>query len=174
MESVLGARHKLQNGGQVRDTSDVTSAVSPCTFSIGSNGWGLNENVTEAYDWLRSNYASGDEVFLFGFSRGAFTARAIGGLISRIGYIGKTVNFQTIYDEYQRQGQNGTGLDEYSGWFQSTEPIKVIGVWDTVGALGTPGKEMGPSYAFHNTKISPSKLIVRFSLSISTQSPRYA
>ena len=48
----------------------------------GATGWGLNENVCEAYLWLMSNYVEGDEIFLFGFSRGAYTARAIGGLIA--------------------------------------------------------------------------------------------
>lgn len=126
-------------------------------FALGSVGWGLNENVCEAYDWLRSNYAPGDEVFLFGFSRGAFTARAISGLIARIGYIGKAVNFQKIYSEYQARSQEWVGADEHQSGFRSTEPIKVVGVWDTVGALGVPGKETDRSYAFHDTKISPSE-----------------
>jgi len=121
----------------------------------GATGWGLNEKVCEAYLWLTSNYVYGDEIFLFGFSRGAYTARAIGGLIAHIGILGKSVNFQHVYDEYQKRTQNFEGADEHQSGFRSTQTIKVIGVWDTVGSLGTPDKPMDRTYAFHDTTISP-------------------
>lgn len=52
------------------------------------SGWfgsGLEENVCEAYNFLASNYVPGDEVFFFGFSRGAYTARATAGLVAEVG-----------------------------------------------------------------------------------------
>lgn len=53
----------------------------------GGLGLGVAENVREAYAFIANNYAVGDEIFLLGFSRGAFTARSIGGLIGAIGVL---------------------------------------------------------------------------------------
>lgn len=103
----------------------------------------------------------GDEIFLFGFSRGAYTARAIGGLIARIGFLHKTVNFQQVYASYQKRQQASEaalpGADGIQSGFRATQRIKAIGVWDTVGSLGVPGNER--TYAFHDTTISESKFI---------------
>jgi len=52
-------------------------------------GEGVGENVREAYSFLANNYAPGDEIFLIGFSRGAFTARSVGGLIAAVGLLTK-------------------------------------------------------------------------------------
>ena len=56
----------------------------------GGLGLGLSQNVRDAYAFLVNNYAPGDEIFLFGFSRGAFTARSIAGLIGAIGLLHPT------------------------------------------------------------------------------------
>jgi len=61
----------------------------------GGTGDGLVVNVLEAYNFLVNNYAEGDEIFCFGFSRGAFTARAIAGLVTDIG-IFKPTNMQSF------------------------------------------------------------------------------
>jgi hypothetical protein len=53
-------------------------------------GWwgiGINENIIDAYQWLIENYDPGDEIFIFGFSRGAYTARSLSGLISKCGLL---------------------------------------------------------------------------------------
>ena len=55
------------------------------TLTQGATGDGLVENVLEAYNFLVNNYSPGDQVFCFGFSRGAYTARAIAGLVTDIG-----------------------------------------------------------------------------------------
>jgi uncharacterized protein (DUF2235 family) len=47
----------------------------------GSTGKGLDANIRRAYEWLIENYSDGDEIFIFGFSRGAYTARSLAGLI---------------------------------------------------------------------------------------------
>jgi len=56
----------------------------------GISGWGLAEHVREAYTFISNNWNEGDEIFLIGFSRGAFTARSVGGLISQIGVMTKS------------------------------------------------------------------------------------
>ncbi len=53
----------------------------------GSTGEGLDHNIMSAYRWLAGNYAAGDRIFLFGFSRGAYTVRSLGGLIAKCGLI---------------------------------------------------------------------------------------
>jgi uncharacterized protein (DUF2235 family) len=55
----------------------------------GTLGEGLSENVREGYSFLSNNYSPGDEIFLFGFSRGAFTVRSIAGLIGAVGLLNK-------------------------------------------------------------------------------------
>src|SRR5690606_1933003 len=50
-------------------------------------GWGLLEKIEAAYRFLIFNYEPGDEVFIFGFSRGAFTARSLAGLIRKCGIV---------------------------------------------------------------------------------------
>lgn len=55
----------------------------------GGYGQGLVSNVREAYGFLCNNYDYGDEIFITGFSRGAFTARSVAGLIGKIGILTK-------------------------------------------------------------------------------------
>tara|TARA_R110000868_G_scaffold141226_1_gene357513 strand:- start:215 stop:1078 length:864 start_codon:yes stop_codon:yes gene_type:complete len=53
----------------------------------GALGYGLSKHVLEAYEWILANYEDGDQIFIFGFSRGAFTARSLAGLIARCGLL---------------------------------------------------------------------------------------
>ena len=55
----------------------------------GATASGLSENIREGYAFLANNYSHDDEIFLFGFSRGAFTARSIAGLIDSVGILTK-------------------------------------------------------------------------------------
>ncbi len=76
----------------------------------GGTGAGLMENVIEAYNFIVLNYQEGDEIFCFGFSRGAFTARAVSGLVADIGVI-KPLEMQffpRIYRAYMRYGSEQT------------------------------------------------------------------
>lgn len=122
----------------------------------GLFGYGLNDEVLAAYQWLIDNYNSGDELFLFGFSRGAFTARSVAGLISRCGLPlrASPVSANDMFARYRLGDTVRTirGLledqSDHVGTFSDLErlmlqfcvptPIKFIGVWDTVGALGVP------------------------------------
>ena len=56
-------------------------------FLGGAFGYGVSGNIIDAYKWLIDNYEDGDEIFIFGFSRGAYTARALSGLISICGLL---------------------------------------------------------------------------------------
>ncbi|MCP1975690.1 T6SS phospholipase effector Tle1-like catalytic domain-containing protein, partial [Bradyrhizobium elkanii] len=80
-------------------------------YSVGVNGFlggafgqGLDDNIRLAYEWLIENYRDGDEIFIFGFSRGAYTARALAGLIAIDGLLqqGSPIGVNELFDRYKR------------------------------------------------------------------------
>ena len=132
----------------------------------GVLGWGLIENIEDAYRALVFCYEPGDEIFIFGFSRGAYTARSLAGLLRSCG-IPPRENVGRIAEAIQRYRSRSKDTkpddpasfawrrdfapftatsDAEWNWRQKTKPglcvnltIKYLGVWDTVGALGVPG-----------------------------------
>jgi uncharacterized protein (DUF2235 family) len=110
----------------------------------GAFGRGIEQNVRTLYRSIVYNYEAGDELFFFGFSRGAFTVRTLAGFMNWVGLIDKDADcsFPEIYARYERSRTPRS--DEWNTLFpvgaaRPCPPIKVIGVWDTVGALGAPG-----------------------------------
>lgn len=71
----------------------------------GGTGAGLSEHIREAYAFLANNYQDGDEIYLVGFSRGAFTARSIAGLIASIGLLTQTgmSHFYDVFKDWENQ-----------------------------------------------------------------------
>jgi uncharacterized protein (DUF2235 family) len=69
-----------------------TSAFKPLAILGGAFGWGLKRNVLDLYTFLCRNYAPGDQIYAFGFSRGSFTIRLLTGLIVREGLLTETAN----------------------------------------------------------------------------------
>ena len=130
----------------------------------GALGIGLSNNIEDAYRFLVDNYVNGDELYLFGFSRGAYTARSLAGLIRNCGILKKVDSdkIHRAYEIYRSKGEADAPdaqaaqefLDQHS---KKVDKIKFIGVWDTVGALGIPGllhfvgKEL---FEFHDVKLS--------------------
>jgi uncharacterized protein (DUF2235 family) len=138
----------------------------------GLIGEGLDRNIRSGYEWLVEHRDEDDEIYLFGFSRGAYTARTLAGMIARCGLLNPdaVMTVDDVFDRY-RKGNEATPLHEI-GWHvrdgeavtaadrdlyeQSRRvDIEFIGVWDTVGALGVPfGRIRGLSRStlgFHNT-----------------------
>ncbi|KAL9612305.1 MAG: hypothetical protein Q9167_003084 [Letrouitia subvulpina] len=127
----------------------------------GATAEGLSTNIREAYSFLANNYFPGDEVFLFGFSRGAFTARSVAGLIGGVGLLTKTglPNLAEIFKDFENRrtpGYHPANPDiPFPHKPSASDPryreelarrgmtilgvnIKCVGVWDTVGSLGIP------------------------------------
>jgi uncharacterized protein (DUF2235 family)/membrane protease YdiL (CAAX protease family) len=106
-------------------------------------GYGLDRNVLGAYHWLGRNYRDGDEIFLFGFSRGAYTARVLAGFIHLIGLLRPDQLNLSGYGlvAYKNAGDKG---DMSIGWtFKRISgsrevPIRFVGCWDTVSSLIVP------------------------------------
>jgi uncharacterized protein (DUF2235 family) len=122
----------------------------------GLFGDGIDDNITDAYQWLVDHYDSGDEIFIFGFSRGAYTARSLAGFIATSGLLksGGALGVKQLYKRYRTRGartiydllyaqQHGTlgdaTLEELLMLkYAMPIPIKLVGVWDTVGDYGIP------------------------------------
>lgn len=109
----------------------------------GAFGDGLEANVNDAYRFLIANYEPGDCIYLFGFSRGAYTARSIAGMIRHCGILRRDTVRQ--YPEAKALYLKGTKPDDPEAVKFRTDyaiepdtPIQCVGVWDTVGALGIP------------------------------------
>ena len=146
------------------------------------------ENVVTAYHFLATNYAEGDEIFAFGFSRGAYTARALAGCLTEMGLL-RTHNlesFRQVYEHYKAHSDSGpqqhhrhADEDGPTPSFRSCEKwqadaelkaslqkvkVKVVGVWDTVGSLGLPDSGFtsvtgwNDSFKFHDTALNDRKL----------------
>lgn len=121
-----------------------TSGLQTEVLVEGATGLGIDENIRSAYMFIAQNYLPGDEIFLFGFSRGAYTARSLAGFIGACGILKR----QRLGDlakawHYYRKGtppRSPQKFVELSGSDSHTgATIKFLGVWDTVGALGVPG-----------------------------------
>lgn len=86
-----------------------TSAIDSITG--GAFGLGLSKNVREAYDWLLEKYEGGDEIYIFGFSRGAFTARSMVGLLAKCGLLrrGAPITVEQVWKGYRRLGEYRDG-----------------------------------------------------------------
>jgi len=137
----------------------------------GATGTGILAKIREAYAFIAQNYIPGDEVFLFGFSRGAFTARTIASLIADIGILNSAgmadfaqvlAAYQVRLEDTERSKSAEKFLDNYRRGGQKhmcrmkEGTLKCVGVWDTVGALGLPGF-FGENFnllGFRDTKLS--------------------
>ncbi len=110
----------------------------------GLFGFGLSKNIKDAYRFLVAHYNEGDQVFLFGFSRGAFTARSTAGLVRNCGLLRREHGdkFAAAYKLYRRRNDDSKPTKTEARLFRKSYsqevPIHFIGVWDTVGALGIP------------------------------------
>jgi uncharacterized protein (DUF2235 family) len=138
----------------------------------GLFGSGIDTAITGAYQWLVENYDAGDEVFIFGFSRGSYTARSLSGFVSKCGLLarGAPLGVNQLFKRYRRphaktiralietNASPNTAWDVEEGWmlkYARPIDIKFIGVFDTVGALGVPfalwRRIRGSAYPFLNT-----------------------
>jgi uncharacterized protein (DUF2235 family) len=160
-------------------------------FEGGLFGYGLDQNILQGYVWLcqnfepsgsgpgdalNSSYATGPEIYVFGFSRGAFTARSLTGLITRCGLVKRDKlaglksekegrQSEIVRDAWRRYRDQGQAASEAASEFrrQNSHAVKVkfVGVWDTVGALGVPTLTTAAlairtkSLRFHDLRLSP-------------------
>jgi uncharacterized protein (DUF2235 family) len=109
----------------------------------GAFGWGLSKGVQDVYRFVVDNYEPGDELFFFGFSRGAYMARSAVGLIRNAGILRRenAARIPQAYALYRDRAvkPRDTESQLFRRSFSHGEAsIRFLGVWDTVGALGIP------------------------------------
>jgi uncharacterized protein (DUF2235 family) len=119
----------------------------------GITGYGIDDATIEPYTWLIQNFDDGDEIFIFGFSRGAYTARSLSGLICKCGVLklGAPLSIEQLYARYHIYDattirtliadglpKNPSIEEQWLVKYSRPTKIKLVGVWDTVGSLGLP------------------------------------
>jgi len=141
----------------------------------GAFGEGIWAKIKEGYTKIAHVYEQDDDVFIFGFSRGAYTARSLAGMIAACGL--PTKNFsddlvETAFDAYRDKNNRQAKLEKLAACNMYCSKIKMIGVWDTVGALGIPAIFSGVdpiAYGFLDTELHPDVLNAYHALSIDEQ-----
>lgn len=130
-------------------------------FLEGAIGIGVDRRIIDGYRFLAERYAPGDEIYLFGFSRGAFQARSLAGLIGLIGLLGPDavgeVEQAWSYYQMHKSSPDPVKLTRLKQLGHADVRIRCLGVWDTVGNLGIPfiGDHawIGDN-AFHETELA--------------------
>ena len=111
-----------------------------------ATGYGLDDNVLNAYHFLSQHYEPGDTIYLFGFSRGAYTVRMLAGLLHLVGLLRPNqLNISGyLLSAYKRCSEAG---DLRIAWefrrviATQTVKIRFLGVWDTVASVIVPRKD---------------------------------
>ncbi|KAJ3800882.1 hypothetical protein GGU11DRAFT_334189 [Lentinula aff. detonsa] len=101
--------------------------------------WYLNAHVMDGYRFLMQNYRAGDKICLFGFSRGAYTARALAGMLYKVGLLPRDNQEQIpfAYKLYTRTDHVGIKLSAgFKQTYCQNVEIEFLGVWDTVASVG--------------------------------------
>jgi len=176
--------------GQLKFYDTGVGTITGSRLTGGALGWGLDENILQGYCWLINEFLPfagvpraepeadgevfdvGPDILIVGFSRGAYTARSLAGLINRCGlprkelFAGernritgkvddrantKSPLVQQAWDLYRLRFPKGTegrmqppcvAYRQQHCW---NVKVKMLGVWDTVGALGVPAFSNRPS-----------------------------
>lgn len=154
----------LVNSGQIGFYDDGVGANGdPLEHLVGGAfGTGLFQKIKDGYTQIAQLYEQDDPIFLFGFSRGAYTARSIAGMIAICGLPTKDFDSNLVekaFQAYRNTDQRAAllaGLSQNYGMYNAK--ITMLGVWDTVGALGIPAIFGGVSpliYGFLDTGLHP-------------------
>jgi uncharacterized protein (DUF2235 family) len=145
----------------IYDDGVGTENFKPLKMFGGATGWGLSRNVRHLYKELARVYDPGDEIYMFGFSRGAFTVRTLVGLIGTCGLIdperlpsptfgGLNSAVKMAYRAYRacyrpwlwrqfaKPSKDAAAKFKEAHSFQTDVMIRFVGVWDTVDAVGLP------------------------------------
>ncbi len=175
---------KLSNVALLHEMSEHDPAGQLAYYDkgVGTDGWydkklggvhgsGLSNNIREAYAYLAEHYDIGDAVYIFGFSRGAFTARSLAGLLFNAGLPNpgnsSAVEIERLYDSYK--SRNTDKLTAHKALGRHC-PVRFLGVWDTVGALGIPVSFLRDGsnkvFGFHDTRLSPEVVFACHAVSI--------
>lgn len=172
------ATHVIQMARAVKPLADGVEQIAFYDWGVGTDrkkmaggvsGSGIDKNIMDCYRFIVHNYQLGDQLFFFGFSRGAYTVRSLAGFIRNCGLL-KREHANKIPDAfklYRQRSKDSKPSEVKATKFRSNyavtdiTPIEFVGVWDTVGALGIPVPFWGAlgkkEFLFHDTQ--PSKIV---------------
>lgn len=175
----------------------VGASLSGLSLWQGMTGGDLDDNLLEAWLFLNLNYEPGDQIYLFGFSRGAYTVRSLAGLLRKIGvlrraHVDKARDALDIY-RAREIAADSPETERFRtahaiAWPRLAAPftappcdlrIRYLGLWDTVGALGIPRLlpiqiGLNKSYEFHDTALSRSVEYARHAVAIDERRAAFA
>lgn len=150
----------------------------------GITGLGIHKNIMDGYRYIVQNFTPGTEIYLFGFSRGAYTVRSLCGLINNCGILRRPDArlIQQAFDHYKRAGRAWRPAGAKSVEFRQahsheSRAIRFVGAWDTVGALGVPFSLLGlldRKDEFYDTKLGGNVHIARHALAIDERREDFA
>jgi uncharacterized protein (DUF2235 family) len=150
-------------------------------------GYGLDDNVLAAYSFLINNYEDGDDIFLFGFSRGAYTVRMLAGLIHKVGLLappqqnlaGAALTAYKQSTELQFAGGEETEVGPQSQDDRAAQfarivtvrwpTVKFLGVWDTVASVIVPRPDRFYTFSLQelpHTRRNPSVRVFRQAIAL--------
>lgn len=145
-------------------TEGVGTSPGSDKFIGGLFGKGINENIIEVYRFIVENYTKGDELYFFGFSRGAYTVRSLAGLIRNCGIIKRKYHqkIERAFEIYRSRDEKDQPDSPQPKFFRDSFchkgpiTIKFLGVWDTVGSLGIPFRwfSFRAKHRFHDVELS--------------------
>jgi uncharacterized protein (DUF2235 family) len=152
----------------------------------GAIGEGLFQKIKDGYTIIARSYQDGDQIYLFGFSRGAYTARSLGGMIAVCGlpapgkFDGEATDAAFVtYRAPKMRVDRSTLLNDFVAKYSARDvQIAMVGVWDTVGALGIPGDLFNGLdtnvYGFLDTSLHPDVQAAYHALAIDEKRNEFA
>jgi uncharacterized protein (DUF2235 family) len=181
------------NAGQVKmyDAGVGTDGNPVDWLAGGVSGAGLQDKIKDGYTFIATNYQPGDQIYIFGFSRGAYTARSLADMIAVCGLPDHyKVSNQSVSDAFAayrtRVNRGGQLADLAAKYGNNTDgngnasniEIAMVGVWDTVGALGIPDSLFATLdkalFGFLDTSLHADVKVARHALSIDECRPEFA
>ncbi len=184
-----GSRDANGNPQIVYYSAGVGASLDRVSLWQGMTGADLDDNLLEAWLFINLNYEPGDQLYLFGFSRGAYTVRSLAGLLRKIGIL-RCPHVDKAHAALDLYRNRDIGADDPEterfrtahciAWPRIAMPftappvdlrIRYLGVWDTVGALGIPrvlpiSIGLNTRYEFHDTALSRSVEHARHAVAI--------
>ena len=145
----------------------------------GAFGIGLIQKIQEGYTKIAHVFEPGDEIFLFGFSRGAYTARSLAGMIANCGLPSGSFTDDCVtqaFAAYRDPANRATILASLGACGLQEATIRMVGVWDTVGSLGIPAIFGGideQKFGFLDTGLHPCIKNACQCLAIDEQRPQF-
>ncbi|KAG8986423.1 hypothetical protein FRB90_004006, partial [Tulasnella sp. 427] len=127
-------------GTYVRPEAPWAPAIRNVAMTVDKAlAWYIGTHIIGGYKFLMEHYSEGDKICLFGFSRGAFTARCLAGMLATVGLLPRS-NIEAVdfaYTLYKSVKKNDPKARDFKQAFSIHVEVEFVGVWDTVASVGS-------------------------------------